>query len=108
MCSIIGKADKLESKINDLAEDLEDKIKDNEYKTEDKLKELQSICDQRELRNNEKLDELKQTLDGNTETLRRIEEKFDKLFVQQQAMIENIFDKLAEVDFNRWIETLEV
>ena len=43
MCSIIGKADKLEQKIEDLSEDFHDKL----HNIEDKLKESQSVNDQK-------------------------------------------------------------
>ena len=83
MCSIIGKADKLEQKIEDLSEDFHDKL----HNIEDKLKESQSVNDQKHEKTEETLQEIK-------DSIQNLEEKFDRT-------IENIFDKLAEVDFNR-------
>ena len=83
MCSIIGKADKLEQKIEDLSEDFHDKL----HNIEDKLKESQSVNDQKHEKTEETLQEIR-------DSIHNLEEKFDRT-------IENIFDKLAEVDFNR-------
>ena len=101
MCSLIGKGEKLERKINDLTEDLEDKIKENEYKTEDRIKEIQTNFDQKQAENDEKFEQIKQSLDENKKFIQSIEERFDKAFEQQQRIIEDILEKLAEVDFNR-------
>ena len=101
MCSLIGKGDKLDRKISDIAEDLEDKIKENEYKSEDRLKEIQTNFDQKQAESDEKLEEIKHSLDENKKLIQSIENKFDKAFEQQQRIIEDILEKLAEVDFNR-------
>ena len=101
MCSLIGKGEKLERKINDLSEDLEDKIKETEYKTEDRVKEIQADFGQKQAENVEKFEEIKQSLDENKKFIQSIEDKFDKAFEQQQRIIDDILEKLAEVDFNR-------
>ena len=80
---MFGKADKLEQRIEDLAEEFEEK-----------LKEVRSTFEQRQEKTEETLEEIKESV-----------KNLEKISQQQQHMIETIFVKLAEVDFNRSVST---
>ena len=89
MCSIIGKGDKLETMINELADELEE-MKEREKRKDKEMKEV--------------LEDLKNLVSEQSDQIRNIEDKFEKTFREQRREIDNILEKVAEVDFNRHIE----
>ena len=102
MCSFLGRADKLDQRITDLAEDLEDKVKDSEDRLEDRVRQLQLSAEDREASNSEVIAEIRRSISEQSATIQIIEKKFEKTVHQQQQMIDKILEKLAEVDFNRY------
>lgn len=98
MCSIIGKADKLEIMIQELADELEE-VKEKEERLENKISGNDSET-------KDVLEELKKCISEQSERIKNVEEKFEATFLEQRKIIDDILGKVAEVDYNRNTNTI--
>ena len=69
---------------------------------------VRDISDQRDDDNIHKFEDLTNAVKDNTASIQRLEEKFDKILSKQQKLIDNISEKLVEVDFNRKVFKLVI
>ena len=101
MCSILNKGEKIDQKIDDLAEDLEERIKDVEFKSEDRLKEVEQKSDERQEVNDQQLKHLQESIERNKEFMENLEEKYEDVISKQTTLMERVLEKVNDIETGR-------
>ena len=101
MCNIVTKGDKINQKIDDLAEDLEEKIKDVEFNAEERLKGSERKSEEKYEAIGIELKSIHNSIEQTKMSMLNLEEKYEELMNKQAVLMERVMEKISDIETGR-------
>ena len=101
MCNIVTKGDKINQKIDDLAEDLEEKIKDVEFNAEERLKGSERKSEEKYEAIGIELKSIHDSIEQTKMSMLNLEEKYEELMNKQAVLMERVMEKISDIETGR-------
>ena len=101
MCNIVTKGDKINQKIDDLAEDLEEKIKDVEFKAEERLKGSERKSEEKYEAIGIELKSIHNSIEQTKMSMLNLEERYEELMNKQAVLMERVMEKISDIETGR-------